>query len=204
MKSKFLVPICVVAIILVGGLVISRVKSQKEPIYRGRNLSEWVHVYFSGYSGISPHASSEEMHASEVAIRAMGTNTIPVLIKWLQDGNYSNRSAASTVFEILGEKARPATPMLVRLTKDRNEETRFYAFQCLLLTKPDKKALALALIPLVHDEDKTLSMEAAEHLIGLDIKAAKQAGVFVRFPQLRVLLNTNSEQKVEITNIFTQ
>ena len=159
----------------------------KEPTYQGRNLSQWISIYFSGYSGYSPHATLEEENASEQAIRTMGTNTFPTLITWLTDepSRINVRSTALTVFQILGEEGRPAAPALIELTKNKNEEIRMYALDSLKAIKPEKEIFTPALVTLIHDPDKNLSYEAAETLLEIDPDAADKAGVFNLFPQLK-------------------
>jgi HEAT repeat protein len=165
----------------------------KEPIYQNRTLSEWVSVYFSGYSGYSPHATLQEETDAEQAIRAMGTNTIPVLLQWLSKNppTINQRSTALQVFQILGNEGQAAVPALIELTKSNDKDIRYYALDCLLAVKPEDKILISALIPMVHDPDKNIKFVAAEKLVDLDANAAEKAGVFVDFPQLKTLLETN-------------
>jgi len=166
----------------------------KEPAYQGRTLSQWISVYFSGYSGYSPHATLEEENAAEQAIRTMGTNTFPVLIKWLSEDrpNINQRSTVLQVFQILGEEGRPAAAALVELTKSTDKEIRYSALDCLLAIKPEKEILMPVLVPLIHDPDKNIRFVAAENLVDLDVDAAKKAGVFDVFPQFNSLLETNN------------
>jgi hypothetical protein len=166
----------------------------KEPTYQGRTLSQWISVYFSGYSGDSPHATSEEDEAAEQAIRAMGTNTFPTLIAWLSEDKPSinKRTTALQVFQILGADGRPASPALVQLTKSKDKEIRYDALDCLLAIKPEKEILLPALVPLIHDPDKNIGFVAAENLVDLDTDAAEKAGVFDVFPQFNSLLETNN------------
>ncbi len=159
----------------------------REPIYQGRNLSQWISIWYSGYSGSSPHATQDEAEASERAIRAMGTNCIPCLVAWLSDDrpDINQRSTVLEIFQILGEQARPAAPALIQLTKSRDKEIRWYAFDCLRAIKPEKEVFVPVLAQLIHDPDKNISYYAAESLVQLDSNAAEKAGVFARFPQLK-------------------
>ena len=166
----------------------------KEPSYQGRTLSQWIGVYFSGYSGDSPHATLEEDEAAERAIKEMGTNTFPTLMAWLSEDKPSinKRSTVLQVFQILGEEGRPAAPALIELTKNKDKEIRNYALDCLLAIKPKREVLVPALVPLVHDPDRNISLTAAENLADLDEDAAKKAGVFDVFPQFNSLFETNN------------
>jgi hypothetical protein len=167
--------------------LISPSSARKEPRYQGRTLSQWISIWFSGYSGYSPHATNEEMDASEKAIRAMGTNCIPTLITWLSEDRpgINQRSTVLSVFQILGEQARPAAPALVQLTKHKDREIRWYAFECLRVIKPEKALFVPVLAQLIHDPDKSMSYSAAESLVQLDSEAAEKAGVFTLFPQFK-------------------
>ena len=148
-----------------------------QPRYKGRTLTRWISIYFSGYSGTSPHATVAEMDAAERAIRTMGTNTIPFLLQWLTEDRNA-RSTALAVFEILGEEGQPSAPALIRLTKHGNKKVRYYALNCLLVIKPDKRVLVPVLVSLIHDPDGGVRYWAAEQLVRLDSEAAEKAGVF--------------------------
>lgn len=159
----------------------------KEPDYNGRSLSEWARVWFSGYSGVSPHATAQEQAEAETAIRAMGTNCIPALIAMLDDERpeVNQRSTALTIFQILGERAKSAAPELQKLITSKDSEVRQYAWDCLREIKPEKATLVSALTKLIHDPDKNMGLNAALLFIEVDSNAAQRAGVFERFPELR-------------------
>src|SRR5437762_2441235 len=61
-----------VALVAVGVVVV--LSRSGEPAYGGRRLSEWVDGYATRY----PNSESDE------AIRQIGTNAIPYLLKWIQ------------------------------------------------------------------------------------------------------------------------
>ncbi len=130
MKSR---PLILIASLVgpIGWLAILHHSGPKEPTYQGRTLDEWISVFYSGYSGNSTHRTPEEKEASEAAIRAMGTNSIPFLVTWLQRDDSNWRSSASEVFGILGEIGRPAAPALAQLTTNGNSLTRLKALLCL-------------------------------------------------------------------------
>lgn len=157
----------------------------KEPTYQDRTLSQWISIFFSGYSGYSSNVSVEESEAAKRAIMTMGTNTIPTLIAWLsEDHPGSNRRGnAQLVFEILGEKARPAARALIELTTNKDNQIRMRAFLCLLAIKPENSVLIPALAQLIHDPDKSIAHYAAEEFMDTDADAAKKAGVFDLFPE---------------------
>jgi hypothetical protein len=50
---------------------------EREPVYHGKKLSEWLETVSSRYS------SAQESQAAENAIRQIGTNALPCLVKWI-------------------------------------------------------------------------------------------------------------------------
>lgn len=122
---------------------------EREPVYQGKKLSEWLDMY-GGHHGES---SNTEMEEAGAAIRYIGTNALPTMLKWihcertrgslelnsaidrlpgrLSDSDFlhsvatskaeKRANAAVLAFEILGAQAAPAIPYLAELTRD----TRF-------------------------------------------------------------------------------
>ncbi len=119
--------------------------SEREPSYHGKRLSEWVAHYGSGLQADSAQADE--------AVRAVGTNAIPVLLRMLhtRDSDFkrklielSNRQSfiqspfkyafvpqrdASFAFRALGPEGIIALPELIELS--RNPETSY--FTCIAL-----------------------------------------------------------------------
>src|SRR5581483_10595555 len=60
----------------------------KEPAYDGRSLTYWLKAYDRGrgYAGSGTFDPNQyaKMHASQMALMAIGTNAIPILIKMFQ------------------------------------------------------------------------------------------------------------------------
>src|SRR2546425_11158597 len=82
--------------IVVAGLVVAFIPS-REPSYAGKRLSEWV----DGYAAAWPNAQSE----SDEAIRHIGTNAVPYLLKWIQYETPAWESALSqTLNRILASR----------------------------------------------------------------------------------------------------
>jgi len=83
--------------VLVGVLaVIVEPEPEREPEYGGRKLSEWV-LKLPGNA--SPHGNS----AAEEAIRHVGTNSLPYLLKWI---TYEPRPWRLKLYETLGKLFR--------------------------------------------------------------------------------------------------
>jgi hypothetical protein len=55
---------------------------EREPEYQGKKLSEWLTLYSQTFSDES---GRKEAHASAAqAVRHIGTNAIPYLLKWIR------------------------------------------------------------------------------------------------------------------------
>ena len=120
-----------------------------EPTYNGRSLSTWVRVYRDYSAGAD--LPETELDGAKQAIRAIGTNALPFLLKWIQqeppswhrgahtrlpqllsdnapakllfDGpGYETANAAMLAFGILGTNAGPAIPELVALMNATNNQ----------------------------------------------------------------------------------
>jgi hypothetical protein len=98
--------------------------ADKEPAYNGRTLTEWTRDVDPHYLVLVGHEPPEW-----IAIRTMGSNAIPTLLKWMAqkdppEPQKPNLAPCYTVvqseravlaFHILGEAAEPAIPELTRL-----------------------------------------------------------------------------------------
>jgi HEAT repeat protein len=120
---------------------LAAIASDQEPSYNGRLLSQWL-----GDLQLSQPGAT----ATEGAVRAMGTNAIPALLKWIsyerplsqqsEDGpatavpiaverdrplSPAERAVRSQyAFEFLGAVARPAIPELTRLARTSSAPER--------------------------------------------------------------------------------
>ena len=139
MKRRWII-VLVVGCVVVGAIIASMGFREREPVYGGRKLSEWLDYY-----------SFPEPPQAE-AVRHIGTNALPYLVKWLGyerpvwksrlAARYKklphrmiNRSvenwlsgareerlmgAAFLGFGILGPDAAPAVPELTRVMQNTN------------------------------------------------------------------------------------
>jgi HEAT repeat protein len=120
-RRYLLLGILVVAVAVVARWSIS---SLREPAYKGRRLGLWL----AGYS--SDHSSPEV----DEAVRQMGTNCLPLLLRWLSAKHLGwtnqlglplplldarlvevRRAQATQAFEALGEEAWAAVPALIEI-----------------------------------------------------------------------------------------
>jgi hypothetical protein len=135
--------------------------SPQEPRYKGRKLSRWLYTD----DGV-------------VAVTTLGTNTIPIALKWLSK-DYSSRFASFHKGEVamgamtlryLGRKARPAVPALIELTKHRDQEVRSHAFGLLLSGEiyPGDEIVRPVLLRLTNDPSHEIRLNAAVELAEID------------------------------------
>lgn len=96
-----------------------------EPKYQGRSLSKWLATYRDAGTD-----SPEEKRASE-AVRAIGTNGIPDLLRMLTSDDMQVQMDAKNGFSILGPIATPAVPALAKLLASTNEVHLFMGAQAL-------------------------------------------------------------------------
>lgn len=120
----FVLVACAVAVGIIFCLT-----GQTEPVYQGRTLSEWLFYERPASTPLSTPNPQRE------AIRKIGTNALPFLLRWIQyePPAWRKKSAAMTSklrivdrkaelaqagwlgFQILGPEARAAIPELTRL-----------------------------------------------------------------------------------------
>jgi len=102
-----------------------------EPVYQGRSLSSYLAIFeqlefnpLSSTSSVLPHEhpSSPEWLEARNAIRQMGTNAIPFLVKAVDDE--TNDVGAVAAFQILGSRARSAIPELTSMATDKTNMMR--------------------------------------------------------------------------------
>ncbi|MEY4388153.1 MAG: hypothetical protein RLY20_3436 [Verrucomicrobiota bacterium] len=97
-----------VFLLAVSCLTLQSCSTGGEPSYRGKKLSQWL-------------LNSADAGEAEIAVRAMGTNAIPYLLRWLADTDSNHNLHAPNGFAILGETAAPAIPQLEQLLLGTNE-----------------------------------------------------------------------------------
>lgn len=114
-------------------LAITAIASDPEPTYQGRSLSEWLR-------DLDPHGMypANDPPPEIVAIRKIGTNALPLLLKWIQAEdpweapkpnlapcyNMPRSERAARAFAILGDTAVPAVPKLTRFALTTRNEQR--------------------------------------------------------------------------------
>jgi HEAT repeat protein len=85
-KRILLLAACLLLAAALAGLLIP----DSEPRYHGRSLSKWLALY-------SPTRDPSDFDEAEKAIRAIGTNALPYLLKWIrQEPPFWQRAAFNT------------------------------------------------------------------------------------------------------------
>lgn len=128
----------VLILAVLGGMIqIALRPRETEPVYQGRKLSFWLSDYLPGAK-----ASPEQLQRDSAAVREIGTNAIPVLLRWIsaKDGPLKHKiivwiyehprvpfrvesavdkqMMAASAFSILGRlQATSAVPALVEIVK---------------------------------------------------------------------------------------
>jgi hypothetical protein len=152
---------------------------EKEPAYQGKKLGEWIFLYMS-------HNDPEEMQMATNAVRQIGTNGLPWLIKsatfqpskfrefvgslprpfrrWagLDDARF-RRVEAFQGFRILGTLARPALPQLTAWANDRSSPHRPDAM--LILGETGEFALVPDHVRALNYPDPRLRVQATNELL---------------------------------------
>jgi HEAT repeat protein len=183
-------------ILILAGIVIIclaawRMFAPRQPSYNGKPLSYWLSRYENRILGRAPLISSEQQEADK-AVREIGTNAIPYLLKlagrkdsalkqrmlssyrrqsWLKlsihDAQFY-RVEASCGFAALHEKAKPAVPGLIRLLKDDDFQVRQIAANDLGLIGPEAEEAIPTLFPLLDEQTHgTQILEAMMALGGI-------------------------------------
>ena len=199
--------IVIVATVLIVGWLVFRPSGPKELTYQGKKLSTWLVEGSDAYRNVQTRLAVE--HATEQAMKAVGTNAIPTLLQWLKSSptpvreklnklldrenfiSYRFHTAwdkqwlAQYGFELLGKDAMPAVPELTRLLNSLNSEQRSCAMECLTeIDNTNRKLLPIFLQALKHPDVQIRSL-AARQLYDYYPPEAEKAGVTNMFSGLQ-------------------
>ena len=93
----------------------------EEPKYGGKKLSEWLTQYDNNSEAEAGSAEAKEAAEATEALRHIGTNGLPFVLKWMREGPpYQD---VDGIFEVLGPKAAPAIPALAQLLNCADQQT---------------------------------------------------------------------------------
>lgn len=150
----------------------------EQPTYRGATLEQWL-VHGAPVPSSSDTAAKLAVTRQncEKAVRSIGTNAIPWLMKWLLSTNLQEFRLSSRGFAILQTNAILAVPALAQLTRTDVPALRARAYGRL-----DSLGLSWtntwpALVPTLHNDDLSIRTEAAEYLYRNFPKQAQRAGL---------------------------
>lgn len=96
-----------------------------EPEHEGKSLSEWLKLYQNADDG-----SPDERKAT-TAVRAVGTNALPMLVTWVASNDLDEQFLAKNGFQILGTAAQPAVESLGKMLVSTNPVISLIAGECL-------------------------------------------------------------------------
>ena len=156
-----------VAVLATIWMTVSPGRPGGEPYYQGHSLSYWLRV--------------KDRREEVRAIRAMGTNAIPIAIRWMSKGWKSNgyqrfppegqieMGEGEEVLHCMGEEARPAIPALIGLTKHKDNKVRSSALTMLLNDLyPGDAIMRPVLIRLTNDPFPGIRYDAGVALADID------------------------------------
>jgi hypothetical protein len=88
------------ALILILALVAIRfsLRTNPEPSYNGRRLSEWISIYATN----NPSETTPDGEAAAIAIRCLGTNALPFLLEWIHIGTPAVPTIANLLANLHG------------------------------------------------------------------------------------------------------
>ena len=160
-----------------------------EPSYQGRTLTAWLVDYLGADD---PFPITEEkkatMQRAGDAIRDMGTNAVPHLIKMVnaKDSTLTRiitiiaqhqsmvrvnlrtekekRQMAVFGFYALGAKGKSAVPALVELLNSQDQDVRLSAADCLGNIGPDAKAAVPLLLPYLNSTNRIVAWDTTLNL----------------------------------------
>jgi len=151
-----------VLLVMLAGVIGWLGLRQREPVYQGRRLSDWLAAYkMEGPAGAETWQVREEQQKAETVVRHAGTNALPILLRMLrakdsalkvkclelakrqhfirikytpaEELNYR----ACSGFGVLAAKAQHAVPALIAIANQNlSRASRWYALQALVLVGP--------------------------------------------------------------------
>jgi HEAT repeat protein len=181
--------ISIVAVLVAGAVVILIYQNLREPRYQGISLSGWLTEYLDARfrDRPFPDPGAAEQSAAR-AVKEIGTNAIPTLLKWLRARKSPVRERLNSLLEkqrmvrfhfrtdseliwfanwgfaILGDDAMPAVPALVQLMQSQDPHQRIAALSCAASIPGDRAILSPLLQQWLHDPDQNIQYWAAFYL----------------------------------------
>ena len=168
MRKKHRILFATLVVALLGAIAwVALRRNEPEPIYQGKSLSEWLAIYDPTNTVRSP----EDLQATQAAIREMGTNAIPVLLRMMrtQDPRWkewlinlarrqsvvpvrhvssaSLHERAALGLTVLGHQADSAIPDLIQIyDQNLSPDSQASVVRVLALLGPSARAAVPSLI----------------------------------------------------------
>jgi hypothetical protein len=219
---KLLRIVGIAAAAMVAAWLVICFTTPKQPSYQGRKLSEWIDgsqggSEFSHANGTMTYADTQAFHH---AVRKIGTNAIPTLLRWEHVKNFSINDKLNQLlerqslihfrfepsyhrhllarfgFEILGRDALAAVPSLARLTQSPNEFQRGSAVDCLYGIDGGKKTVFPTLVQLLSNTNKDVRVGVAAYIWKTYPEDAEKSGVYEVCPWWRVVSTNKAPDRL--------
>jgi hypothetical protein len=132
---------------------------EKEPIYDGRPVSEWI--------ARLKDKDDKVRHKAAFSLRQLGPEAkaaVPALIDSLKDKNVSVREESAFALQQIGSPAKPAIPALIDALKDEDYWVRYWSLRALADFGGDARAAVPALAQILKGPDAELKVQAARGL----------------------------------------
>jgi hypothetical protein len=175
---------------------------QREPVYHGRRLSDWLTAYrLHGLAGVETWQVRVEQQEADEAVRHVGTNALPTLLRMLraQDSalkvrfiglaarqhliqvNYipaeEMHYRACWAFGVLRAKAWSAVPALIEIAKlNLSRDSQYCALAALANIGPPAKEAIPFLLERATNADGNVGVCARNALTAIDPEAATKVG----------------------------
>ncbi len=207
---KRLRPIAAVAIVLLLGSFMIHLARPTEPSFQGHRLSEWLNDYSPAFSNgmviLKPEAKRK---AAEHAVKEIGTNAIPTLLRCLQATDFPMKTRLNSLldkqhylrfrfhsfedtatlanqgFLILRYDALPAAPTLVQLIQSQDPKRRRWALVCLFCIIQKKDNFLPLILQSLHDSDRSVQITAANCVMIMYPEEAEKAGIYKMFSWMK-------------------
>lgn len=188
MTSKRRKWVIAAAIVALAITVVTLLTRDREPSYQGKSLSEWCPIYIQGADPDGPPDTTE----AEAAIRHMGTNALPYLVKWLADDRQPvSQRMKLWLARYLPLRFIPGGGGLVYLTEYRSgDKVQFAAFAFQILDEQARHAVP-DLARLLNTEPAG-SLAANHAAYALALRAFGDKGIAVLTDHLS---NTNARNR---------
>ncbi len=195
------------ATVVVAAFFPSSCSRSHQPVYNGKPLSEWLSELTEDKN--NPYDTRDQ---AQEAIRQIGTNALPFLLKEISDlgelwqkvgaTNFSNSKEAETrlfnvhvAFKTLGPIAKPAVPALVDLLN--GAYTAFPA--AFALTQIDPQAASVALTQALTNKIIYVRIAAAGYLF----EVRSNADIVLAMPNLIQCLKDESPDKSDSLTLIS-